>query len=283
MSAVTAIPARAGIGFKPVHFDALLAAPAATGWIEIHAENYFGAGGPPHHMLEALREQLPLSIHGVGLSLGGAEALDRAHLRALSRLVERYRPGLVSEHLAWCAHGGQWLNDLLPLPLNRATLDHVCAHVIALQDALGRQVLIENPARYLDFEQPEAWPEAEFLAELSARSGCGLLLDINNVVVSAHNLGFDAAAYIDALPPTAIGEIHLAGHTIDSAGPLPLRIDDHGSPVDAETWALYARLLRHGGPRPTLIEWDTRVPTLAVLLGEAACADARLLRLAEAA
>ncbi len=279
----TLIPARAGISFKPQHHAQLLADPSVTGWVEVHAENYFGPGGPPHRALEALTRHLPLSIHGVGLSLGGAGPLDRAHLAQLRAVVERYRPGLVSEHLAWCANDGAWLNDLLPLPTTREAFDRVRAHVDELQEALGRRVLVENPARYLAFRDADQLPETAFLAELCERTGCGLLLDVNNVYVSACNLGLDAEAYLEAVPARHVGEIHLAGHAVDRSGPLTLRIDDHGSPVCDAVWSLYEGVIRRMGPRPTLIEWDTRVPPLAELLAQARRADAVLRQCVEVA
>lgn len=264
--------APAGLGLKPQHYRAVLTARPQVGFFEVHAENYFGAGGPPHGYLTAIREAYPLSIHGVGLSLGGAGPLDRDHLAALARLVRRYAPALVSEHLAWCARGGVWFNDLLPVPLTEEALDVVAAHVAQTQDALGRQILVENLSSYLAFAESEI-PEVEFLSELVRRTGCGLLLDLNNIVVSAHNLGFDAAAYLDAVPADAVGEIHVAGHAVDTRGGLALKIDDHGSAPGAEVEALLARFVERAGPRPVLLEWDKDVPPLSGLVAAAARVD----------
>ena len=233
-------------------------------------------GGAAHAWLERLRRDLPLSLHGVGLSLGGAEPLDREHLAALRALVRRYQPGLVSEHLAWCRRGGKFFNDLLPLPLNRESLATVRRHIEQTQEALGRRILLENPSSYFAFAA-SSMEEPEFLSRLCAQSGCGLLLDINNVHVSACNNGFDARAYLDAVAVEHVGEIHLAGHAVERLEDgLQLRIDDHGSRVAAPVWDLFAHFLRRCPPRPTLVEWDTNVPPLGVLLEEAAQADAIL-------
>jgi uncharacterized protein (UPF0276 family) len=230
------------------------------GWFEVTPKMH-GRGRPPHASAEAVRQRYPLSVHGVGLSIGGAGALDKRHLQRLKALVQRYEPGLFSEHLAWSSHGGAYLNDLLPLPYTQATLAHVAAHVDEVQETLGRRVLIENPSTYVTFAASDM-DETAFLAELARRTGCGLLLDVNNVYVSTVNHGFDAAGYIDAFPVDAVGEIHLAGHfeTTDSAG-APLLIDAHGSPVRAAVWSLYARAIGRTGPMPTLIEWDNDIPS----------------------
>jgi uncharacterized protein (UPF0276 family) len=222
--------------------------------------------------LEALRADYPIALHGVGLSLGRADALDERHLARLQRLVERLAPTLVSEHLAWSEVGGAYLNHLLPLPYTEETLAIVRCHVDQLQERLGRRVLIENPASYLRFRHSPI-AEPEFLRELQARTGCGLLCDVNNVYVSGHNLGFDPAGYLDALPAGAVGEIHLAGHAVNDAGGRTVLIDDHGSAPIEEVWSLYGRALRRFGAVPTVIEWDTSLPALAVLLAEAARAD----------
>ncbi|BAL97145.1 MNIO family bufferin maturase [Rubrivivax gelatinosus] len=273
----------AGLGFKPQHAGALLAGEAVVDFLEVHAENYMVDGGPRLRLLERLRERWPLSIHGVGLSLGGLKPPDAAHLARLAAMVRRFEPRWVSEHLAWSAHGGVCFPDLLPLVYDEAALARVAAHVDRLQQALGRQVLIENPSTYLEFDA-SVIAEGEFLAELVRRTGCGLLLDLNNAWVSAVNHGRDAWALVAALPPSAVGEIHLAGCAVqqDAAG-APLLIDDHGSPVADPVWALYRRTLAHLGPVPTLIERDHEVPPLAVLAAEAAQARRLLAEVAPAA
>lgn len=270
------LPARAGVCFKPAHFTAIMDGAPDIGWFEVHAENYMGAGGPPHRMLAAIAERWPLSLHGVGLSVGGAQALDRDHLARLRALVDRYRPASFSEHLAWSTHDGTYFNDLLPAPLNDATLERVCAHVAQVQDMLGVRMLLENPSSYSAMADSDI-PETEFLAEVARRTGCGLLLDVNNVQVSAVNLGYDPAEYLDAFPITHVGEIHLAGHAVetDTAGGR-LLIDSHDRRVDEAVWALYARLVARAGAAPTLIEWDADLPDWPVLADEAARVDAIL-------
>jgi uncharacterized protein len=270
------IPARAGIGLKPEHQEDLMQSSPGVGWFEIHAENYMGAGGAPHRFLEWVRERYPLSIHGVGLSLGGAGPLSKAHLARLKTLIGRYEPALFSEHLAWSTHDGAYLNGLLPVPYTNATLAHVAAHVSETQDTLKRQILIENPSTYVSFGASEI-PETGFLAELARRTGCGLLLDVNNVYVSAQNHGFDAEAYIRAFPMAHVREIHLAGYfeARDSAGESFL-IDAHDSPVREAVWTLYRLALKRAGAVPTLIEWDNDIPPLATLIAEADKADAVL-------
>ena len=272
---LTALPATSGVGFKPEHFDAILA-EGFSGFLEVHAENYMGAGGPPHAMLGRLREDRALSIHGVGLSIGGAEPLDRDHLRRLKILCDRYAPESFSEHLAWSTHEGAFLNDLLPLPYTAGTLKHVIAHVDETQDALGRRMLLENPATYVTFAESEI-DETDFLCEIARATGCGLLLDVNNVFVSATNHGFSPGAYLAAFPLADVGEIHLGGHDedADEAG-RPLLIDAHGAPVADPVWTLYADVLARTGPLPTLIEWDNDVPSWPVLKAEAARADVLL-------
>jgi uncharacterized protein (UPF0276 family) len=268
------LPSRAGLGLKPEHIDAILAERPDIGFFEIHAENYMGGGGPPHRRLEAIRALYPLSLHGVGLSIGSPRPLDKAHLARLAALAKRYEPGLFSEHLAWSSHDAGFLNDLLPLPYTEETLRDVCAHVDETQEALGRRMLLENPATYVLFAESEI-PETEFLSEIACRTGCGLLLDVNNVEVSAANHGFDPAAYLDAFPLEHVGEIHLAGYAEaeDDAGHR-LLIDAHNSPVRPGVWTLYERVIARIGARPSLVEWDNDVPAWPVLRAEAGRADA---------
>lgn len=267
------IPARAGVGLKAQHYDTIVAERPDVGWFEVHAENYMGAGGPPHHYLEAIRRDYPLSLHGVGLSVGGPGPLDAAHLSRLKALNDRYRPGLVSEHLAWSSHGGIFFSDLLPLPYTAEAVARVGEHVGRLQEVLGRQVLLENPATYVAFESSEM-SEIDFLLAVVKRSGCGLLLDVNNVLVSAINQGFAAEDYIDAFPLSVVGEIHLAGHACDrdDAG-AKLLIDAHDRAIDDRVWDLYVRTITRGGAWPTLIEWDNDVPDWRTLFAEARKAD----------
>ena len=263
------IPADAGIGLRFQHHRSVLEEKPAVGWFEVHPENYMG-GGTPLGYLDAVRRDYPLSLHGVGLSLGRADGLDERHLSRLRRLVERTEPGLVSEHLAWSAVGGKHFADLLPLPLTEEALALVCRNVEVTQDFLGRDILLENASSYLRYRHSTI-PEWEFIAAVAARTGCGILCDVNNIFVSASNHGFDARRYLRALPHERIGEIHLAGHKrreLDDG--RSIRIDDHGSRVCREVWALYAEALALFGRVPTLIEWDTDVPPLGVLLEEAA-------------
>ncbi|TJW11889.1 MAG: DUF692 domain-containing protein [Mesorhizobium sp.] len=266
-----AIPATAGIGLRSPHIGEMLTRRPSAGWLEVHAENYMGEGASVE-ALERLRQIYPLSVHGVGLSLGSAQGVDRSHLERLRKVCERFQPDLVSEHLAWSVADGAYLNDLLPLRYDEEALAVVARNVETVQDVLKRQVLIENLSAYLAFAD-SSMNEAEFLAELVARAGCGLLLDVNNVHVSAHNLQYDAKTFIDALPAEAIGEIHLAGHATNQIGADTVLIDDHGSRVPPVVWSLYHHAISRLGPRPTLIEWDTDVPVLDVLLGEAMWAD----------
>ncbi|TGQ05754.1 MULTISPECIES: DUF692 domain-containing protein [unclassified Mesorhizobium] len=266
-----AIPASAGIGLRSPHIAEMLTRRPSAGWLEVHAENYMGDGAGVE-ALEKLRGIYPLSVHGVGLSLGSARGLDRDHLERLRKVCERFQPDLVSEHLAWSVADGAYLNDLLPLRYDEEALAIVARNVETVQETLKRQVLIENLSAYVAFAD-SSMTEAEFLAELVVRTGCGLLLDVNNVHVSAHNLQYDAKAFIDALPAEAIGEIHLAGHATNHVGADTVLIDDHGSRVPPVVWALYQHAIDRLGPRPTLIEWDTDVPILDVLLGEAMWAD----------
>jgi hypothetical protein len=260
--------AAVGIGLKPAHYHALLSNRPPLDFLELHTENYMGAGGPPHRYLAELAERYPLSFHGVGLSLGGADALDRRHLKRWRELVDRYEPALVSEHVAWSSHDGHTLHDLLPIPYTEESLRTLCEHVEQMQDALGRHVLIENPARYLEFND-STMAEAEFLIEATARTGCRLLLDLNNVFVSACNQGEDANLYLARIPGHLVEQVHLAGHSINTVEHERIRIDDHGSRVSDPVWRLYGDTVARIGPRPTLIEWDTDVPDLGVLLGEA--------------
>lgn len=272
----TSLPAAVGVGYKPQHFAAIMNAPGGLGFFEIHAENYMGAGGRPHAELSALRRDHALSFHGVGLSIGAGTALDREHLNRLRTLCDRYQPESFSEHLAWATHAGIYYNDLLPLPLNAATLTRVIAHVEEVQEALGRRILIENPASYLSFDDT-SMSEPDFLAELARQSGCGLLLDINNVYVSACNNGFDAKAYFDAFPLAEVGEIHLAGHSLSlGADGAPLLINSHGAAIADPVFALYDYVLGETGPLPSLIERDNDVPDWPALLAEAQIAGAIL-------
>jgi hypothetical protein len=276
LAAFPRLPAAAGVGYKAQHFDGLTADPGPVRWIEIHAENYMGDGGRPLAQLRALSERMPVSVHGVGLSIGGERPLDRDHLARLRRLVDWLQPTSFSEHLAWSTHETGFLNDLLPLPYTEATLARVAGHVDQVQQALGRRMLLENPSTYLAFAESEM-DEVSFLSEIARRTGCGLLLDVNNVFVSATNQDWDARAYIDAFPLEAVGEIHLGGHDEDEdEHGAPLLIDSHGREVVDPVWALYAHTLARGGPRPTLIEWDTDVPDWPTLRAEAARAAALL-------
>jgi uncharacterized protein (UPF0276 family) len=255
----------AGVGFKAEHFKEALAARAAGLWFEVHAENYMVAGGPRLAMLEAIRRERPLSLHGVGMSLAGMADPDPEHLTALKRLVDRFEPTLVSEHLAWSRLDGRCFPDLLPVPRTNEVLARCAANIGRIQEALGRQVLIENPTHYLALRD-HSWSETSFLAELARRSGCGLLIDVNNVAVGAHNVGYDPAAWLEAIPTKAVGEIHLAGHSLDAEGTL--LIDSHDAPVSDQVWNLYEQFVERIGPRPTLIERDGNVPVFAELMRE---------------
>jgi hypothetical protein len=255
---------RAGIGLRTPHQRQVLAERPDVGWLEVHSENFFARGGQVLQVLERARSHYPLSLHGVGLSLGSVDPLSSEHLSLLKGLVERFEPGLVSDHLCWGAVGGRHLNDLLPLPYTEEALEVVCRNVGAAQEHLGRQILVENVSSYLQFSDSSI-PEWEFLAEVARRSGCGILLDVNNIYVSSVNHGFDALAYLDAIAPQAVQEIHLAG--FDSNGAC--LIDTHGKPVHGPVWNLYGEALSRLGPVPTLIEWDTDLPALEVLLDDA--------------
>ncbi len=267
----------AGAGLKQEHARDIFESSRCVDFFEIHAENYMGAGGPPHHLLRQIRSDYPVSVHGVGLSIGGAQPLDREHLERLKVLIDRYQPVLFSEHLAWSTHDGVFLNDLLPLPYNRATLRRVCAHIDQVQDKLGRRMLLENPSTYVQLES-STMNETGFLRDVVHRTGCGLLLDVNNVYVSATNHGFDPVAYIAEFPVGAVGEIHVAGHATDSDGTgRPLLIDSHGTHVADVVWSLYRQALMRTGPVPALIEWDNDIPSFAVLSGEVARARSALM------
>ena len=263
----------AGLGFKPQHFHEAVASPAADLWFEVHAENYMVAGGPRLAMLETLRHERPLSLHGVGMSLAGAADPDPDHLNALKRLVDRFEPALVSEHLAWSRLDGRCFPDLLPVPRTNEVLARCAANIGRVQDALGRQILIENPTHYLALRD-HSWSETSFLAELARRSGCGLLIDVNNVAVGAHNLGYDPVGWLDEIPAKHIGEIHLAGHSLDTEGTL--LIDSHDEPVSEQVWDLHAKLVERIGRRPTLIERDGNVPSFAELMAERSRAQAQI-------
>lgn len=269
------LPAAPGLGFKPEHFADICVHRPSLGFFEVHAENYMGAGGPPHRMLSALRADYALSLHGVGLSIGGPGRLDGAHLGRLKALMARYEPAQFSEHLAWSSHGAAYLNDLLPLPYTPETLAIVCDHIDEVQAVLGTRLLLENPSTYVLFETSEI-PETAFLAEVVRRTGCGLLLDVNNAYVSAINHRYDPRAYLASFPMQAVGEVHLGGHTEEALPSGPLLIDAHASPVADPVWALYAELIAAQGPLPTLIEWDNELPPFATLMAEAARARAIL-------
>ena len=273
------LPDRAGTSLKAEHYETILAERPDCGWFEVHPENYMGAGGAPHHYLSRIRQDYPISLHGVGLSIGGARDLDQGHLDRLKSLVERYDPAQFSEHLAWSTHESGFMNDLLPLPLTEETLTSVCAHIDQLQEHIGRPILLENPATYVVFEE-STYDEVDFIKSIGARTGCGLLLDVNNVYVSCTNHGRDPYDYLDAFPMAEVGEIHLAGHSeeTDDAG-ARLLIDSHDRPVIDKVWELYEHTLSRAGCRlPTLIEWDDDIPEWPVLLSEAARAEVLLAR-----
>jgi len=271
-SLVSPIPARAGIGLKAQHYQEIIDTQPDIGWLEVHSENYMCAGGPTQNWLNAMRKRYPISLHGVGLSLGTAGPLDPLHLERLVALERRVEPGWVSEHLSWSIASGVYLNDLIALPYTEESLGVFSEHVEEMQDALNRRVLIENPSSYLRYEH-SVIPEPEFLLEVTRLSGCAVLLDVNNVFVSAMNHGFDPIQYLDQIPTQLIGEIHLGGHSQTVINGRTIRIDDHGSRVCDEVWELYEHLIARIGPTPTLIEWDSNVPELDVLLAEAAKAD----------
>jgi hypothetical protein len=269
------LPPRAGIGLRAPHFADFDAGRPDVAFLEVHTENYFHDGGHGPRRLDRLREDYPLSLHGVGLALGSVASLDAAHLQRVAAAVHRFEPAAVSEHACWGRTASEHFNDLLPLPFTSEAVQHLAARVRAVQDTLGRRILVENVSQYLRFRH-STLSEGDFLAALVAESGCGLLIDVNNLYVNSVNVGFDALATIESLPAGSVGEVHLAGHLRKDFDGRPLLIDDHGSRVPEPVWALYARVLQKFGPLPTLIEWDTSVPPLAVLLEESARADASL-------
>lgn len=266
------VPA-AGIGLRAPHYREMLARRPPLAFLEVHSENYFGAGGPPHHYLEQLRRDYPVSLHGVGLSLGSGDPLDLTHLAKLKQLADRYQPALVSDHLCWTSVDGTHAHDLLPLPFTRGMAHHVAARIRQAQDVLGRRILVENASAYVVYAESEM-SEWEFVYEVIEAADCLLLLDVNNVYVNAVNHGFDARDYLDAMPSERVAEIHLAGFDTDERAQC--LVDTHGKPVHTPVWALYRETVRRIGPRPTLIEWDADIPPLDVLLDEAAKANAIL-------
>lgn len=280
-SASPMMPTGVGVGLKAQHYRDILEDEPGIGWFEIHPENYMGAGGPPQAYLSRIRARYPLSVHGVGLSIGGSAPLDGDHLDRLKTVVDRFEPGLVSEHLAWSTHQGACFNDLLAVPYTQETLQTVCDHIDQVQAHLGRVILLENPATYITFTT-STFDEIDFISEIARRTGCGLLLDVNNVYVSCINHGRDAEDYIDRYPMAPVGEIHLAGHAEDrndQGGRL--LIDAHDRPVADAVWALYGRAVARIGPVPTLIEWDNDIPDWATLFAEAQAADAVMRRVTE--
>jgi uncharacterized protein (UPF0276 family) len=262
------LPVAAGIGLRAPHVREVLGRKPAIAWLEVHSENYFADGGPALAALACIRADYPIAMHGVGLSLGSTDPLDREHLRKTARLAQRIEPAVISEHLCWSSVDGRHFNDLLPLPYTREALDHVCSRVQQVQEALGRTILVENVSSYYAFPESTI-DECAFVAEVARRTGCKLLVDVNNIYVNARNHGIDPYAYVDAIDPRSVGEIHLAG--FDDSGPIV--IDTHGAPIAPQVWALYRRALARFGAVPTLIEWDTDIPSLAVLQREAATAQ----------
>ncbi len=275
------LPPSVGIGLKPKHYDAVLAehhSPAGPSWLEVHPQNYFGDGGPPHRWLTAIAEFFPLSFHSVGLSLGSADGVNRIDLEKIAALCDRYDPASVSDHLSFSGSAHDRFADLLPVPYTYASLDHFAAQIGRVQDRLQRRMLIENPSRYLAYQGDEM-SEVEFIERLIGKSGCGLIFDINNVEVSSKNLNFSAESYIDAIDPDWVGEMHLAGHATEQHESGPLLIDDHGSAVTDYTWGLFERFIARSGPKPVLIEWDTDVPEYNRLMAEAHKAQAIMGRI----
>lgn len=273
-----AVAGKAGVGFKPDHLASILEDADGIGFFEVHAENYMGAGGPPHAALTRIRRDRPVSIHGICMSIGGPDPIDRAHLARFAALIDRYQPAMVSEHLAWSTHDNVFYNDLLPLPYTETTLARVCEHVDEVQSAIGRPILLENPSTYLTFEA-STMSETDFIRAIARRTGCGLLLDVNNVYVSCTNQGIAPEAYLDAFPLDRVGEIHLAGHAVqqDDDG-RPLLIDSHDRAVADPVWALYEAAIERAGQAPTLVEWDSALPQWPVLQAEAGAAQAILDR-----
>jgi len=266
------MPARAGIGLRAAHFADVRDSRPDVGWFEVHSENHFAPAGAAHDALETVRARYPISLHGVGLSLGGTDPIDLRHIERLTQAIDRYQPALVSEHLCWSMAGGRHTNDLLPLPCTREALHHVIRRVTQAQELLGRQLLIENVSSYVQFRDAD-YTEWEFLASLAQASGCGILLDLNNIYVSARNHGFDAREYFAALPRGSVGEIHLAGHSVRELEGRELLVDTHDARVCDDVWTLYATAVARFGRVPTLIEWDTDLPALDVLVDEARRAD----------
>lgn len=265
---MTPLPSQAGIGLQSQHYKQILELKPAIAWLEVHSENYFAEGGQPLAILTQIRQHYPLSLHGVGLSLGSVDSLNLGHLTKLKRLMQQVEPVLVSEHLSWGALDGRHYNDLLPLPYTQEALAHMIERVNQTQDYLGRQILIENISSYTQFID-SCIPEGEFIAELARQTSCGILLDVNNIYVSAYNLGFNPNVYWQAIPAESILEIHLAGHSRDTIAEQTVLIDTHDQPITAEVWQLYQQIITSIGPKPTLIEWDANLPELAVLLAEA--------------
>lgn len=272
---VETIPASAGIGLRAQHYQEIVESRPNIGWLEVHSENYFGDGGAPLFFLEQVRRYYPISLHGVGLSLGSVDPLNMGHLQKLKSLITRYQPGLVSEHLCWSSVGGRYLNDLLPLPYTEEALAHVVARIIQTQDYLKRQILVENVSSYIQYRH-STMPEWEFVAEVARRSDCGILLDVNNIYVNAMNQNFDPLTYLHAIPEEPVQELHLAGFAVNRDDAGEILIDHHGAPVAEPVWALYHAALRRFGPVPTLIEWDADIPPLPILLAEARHAHALL-------
>ncbi|TAK48464.1 MAG: DUF692 domain-containing protein [Xanthobacteraceae bacterium] len=276
-SAASSVPPRGGVGLKAMHYHTVIQTRPDIGFFEVHAENYMGAGGPPHRYLAAIREHYPLSLHGVGLSIGADRPLDREHLERLKDLIARYAPGLFSEHLAWSSHDAGFFNDLLPVPYTAETLGRVSSHIDQIQESLRRQMLLENPSTYIAFAE-STFSETDFIAEVVRRTGCGLLLDVNNVYVASTNQQWDPVAYVEAYPLSHVQEIHLAGHTREADDKeRPLLIDTHNRPVDEIVWDLFAHTVKLIGPVPTLIEWDADVPAWPTLKAEAERAEAIML------
>ncbi len=270
------IPVRAGVSLKPEHYQTILETNPDNGWFEIIPENYMGSGGAVHHYLEQIRANYPLSIHAIGLSLGSEEGISVEHLKAIKVLIDRYQPSLVSEHLSWSSHNNVALNDLLPMPYTDQVLDIMARNISQVQNYLKRQILIENPSSYFQLDY-STYTEWEFLVKLAKQSGAGILLDVNNIYVSANNHGFDAENYIKNIPADLVQEIHLAGHSIQNMSSGKVLIDDHGSEVIPEVWSLYEMTLEHVGNRPTLIEWDANIPKWQELFQQAKIADSLML------